>query len=133
MPIGNITPNPGQPRRQFDETSLQELAASLKTTGMIQPVIVRSHEGRYQLVAGERRWRAAGMAGLETIPALIREVDSFTQAQMALIENIQREDLNPMDRATGYRMLIDQLGLTQAELAGRLGETEAPSQIFSGC
>ncbi len=122
IPLDIITPNPHQPRRSFDETKIAELAASLKASGLIQPIIVRKQGDHYQLIAGERRWRAAKLAGLATIPAVIREVDSFTQAQMALIENIQREDLNPIDRALGYRTLIDQLGLTQAELAGRLGE-----------
>jgi ParB family transcriptional regulator, chromosome partitioning protein len=106
----------------MNDASIAELAASLKTTGLIQPIIVRQVSDGYQLIAGERRWRAAKVAGLVTIPAIIRDVDAFTQAQMALIENIQREDLNPLDRAESYRALISQLGLTQAELAGRLGE-----------
>jgi ParB family chromosome partitioning protein len=106
----------------MNESSIAELAASLKTTGLIQPVIVRQTPDGFQLIAGERRWRAAKVAGLSTIPAIIRDVNSFEQAQMALIENIQREDLNPIDRAESYRSLINQLGLTQAELAGRLGE-----------
>jgi len=90
---------------------------------MIQPIIVRpTAPDRYELIAGERRWRAARLAELETVPALLRDVDSATQAQMALIENIQREDLNPIDRALAYQALIKHLGLTQAELAGRLGE-----------
>src|SRR5204862_2530931 len=111
-----------QPRRQMNESSIAELAASLKSTGLIQPVIVRKVSTGYQLIAGERRWRAARLAGLASIPAIVREVDSFTQAQMALVENIQREDLNSLDRAESYRALIAQLGLTQAELAARLGE-----------
>lgn len=122
IPLEQITANPHQPRRAWDDTRLAELAASIKTTGLIQPVVVRRNGEGYQLIAGERRWRAAKLAGLATVPALLREVDSLTQAQMALVENIQREDLNPIDRAAGYRTLIDQLGLTQAELAGRLGE-----------
>src|SRR5205823_5156859 len=103
--------------------ALGDLAASIRSTGIIQPVIVRKVGEGYELIAGERRWRAAKLAGLETIPALVRgDIDSFTQAQMALVENIQREDLNPLDRASAYRTLMDQLGLTQAELAARLGE-----------
>ncbi len=122
LPIDAISVNPHQPRRQMNETSLTELAASLKTTGLIQPVVVRKVGDGYQLIAGERRWRAARVAGLQAIPAIIRHVDEFAQAQMALIENVQRENLNPIDRATAYRALISQLGLTQAELAQRLGE-----------
>ena len=127
IPLGSIVPNPHQPRRQFNDASLKELAASLKSTGMIQPIIVRpagpgAAPHTYQLIAGERRWRAARLAELPTVPAIIRDVDSATQAQMALIENIQREDLNPIDRALAYQALIKHLGLTQAELAGRLGE-----------
>ena len=125
IPVSAIVPNPHQPRRQWDQTSLQSLAASIKSTGLVQPIIVRKVQdspAQYQLVAGERRWRAAQEAGLQTIPAIVREVDAYAQAQMALIENIQREDLNPVDRAQAYRTLMDQLGLTQAELAIRLGE-----------
>src|SRR6185503_19614437 len=95
------------------------------STGLIQPIVVRPSSispGRFELVAGERRLRAAKAAELSAIPAILREVDSFKQAQMALIENVQREDLNPIDRAQAYRSLMDQLGLTQAELATRLGE-----------
>jgi ParB family chromosome partitioning protein len=106
----------------MNETSIAELAASIKSTGLIQPIIVRRSGERYELIAGERRLRAAKLAGLSTLPAIIRDVDGFTQAQMALVENIQRENLNPIDRAQAYRALMGQLGLTQAELAGRLGE-----------
>jgi ParB family chromosome partitioning protein len=122
IPTADITPNPHQPRRQFNESSLADLAASMKSNGLIQPIIVRRVDGRYQLIAGERRLRAAKLAGLSAIPAIVRDVDPFSQAQMALVENIHREDLNVMDRATAYRTLMDQLGLTQAELAQRLGE-----------
>ncbi|HEX8524834.1 MAG TPA: ParB/RepB/Spo0J family partition protein [Tepidisphaeraceae bacterium] len=122
IPVADIVPNPHQPRREFNEQSLTDLAASLKSNGLIQPIIVRKVEGRYQLVAGERRLRAAKLAGLTEIPAIVRDVDAFTQAQLALVENIHREDLNVMDRAIAYRSLMDQLGLTQAELAQRLGE-----------
>jgi ParB family chromosome partitioning protein len=122
LPVNQVEPNPHQPRKQIDEAAIAELAASLKATGLIQPIVVRRVGTGYQLIAGERRLRAARLAGLETIPAILREVDSFTQAQMALVENIQRENLNPIDRAHAYRTLMGQLGLTQAELAGRLGE-----------
>ena len=131
IPLSAIVPNPHQPRRQFNDVSLQELAASLKTTGMIQPIIVRpTGSDAYQLIAGERRWRAARLAELPAVPAIIRDVDSATQAQMALIENIQREDLNPLDRAVAYQTLIQHLGLTQAELAGRLGEDRSTVTHF---
>jgi len=120
--VDKISPNPHQPRRVMNDASIADLAASLKSTGLVQPIIVRQVPDGFQLIAGERRWRAAKLAGLATIPAIIRDVDSFAQAQMALVENIQREDLNPLDRAESYRALISQLGLTQAELAGRLGE-----------
>jgi ParB family transcriptional regulator, chromosome partitioning protein len=118
-----IRPNPYQPRRVFNEASLRELADSLIKTGMIQPIVVCKVADHYELVAGERRLRAAKLANLSHVPVLIRpSLDPVRQAQMALIENIQREDLNPMDRAEAYETLIRQLGLSQAELAERLGE-----------
>ena len=123
LPVEQITPNPHQPRRRFDEAALKELADSIKTTGLIQPVVARgTPDGTYELIAGERRWRAAKLAGLATLPAIVRSVDPVMQAQMALIENIQRQDLNPVDRAVAYKSLLDNLGLTQSELARRLGE-----------
>jgi ParB family chromosome partitioning protein len=122
IPLGMIVPNPHQPRRTINPAAIAELALSLKSTGLIQPIVVRKVEQGYELIAGERRWRAAKEAGFASIPAIVRDVDQFTQAQMALIENIQREDLNVIDRAAAYRTIIQQLGLTQAELAQRLGE-----------
>lgn len=130
IPLGAIVPNPHQPRRQMNEASISELALSLKSSGVIQPIIVRKIGAEYQLIAGERRWRAAKMAGLATVPVIVREVDSFQQAQLALIENIQREDLNPIDRAFAYRSLMSQLGLTQSELAGRMGEDRSSIANF---
>jgi ParB family transcriptional regulator, chromosome partitioning protein len=130
IPIQKIQPNPHQPRRQFNETTLTELAASIKSAGLIQPIIVRPTVDGYELIAGERRLRAAQLAGMQDIPAIVRQVDSFAQAQLALIENIQREDLNPLDRATAYQALIDQLGLTQNELANRLGEERSSIANF---
>ena len=130
LPITKIHPNPHQPRRQFNPTTLSELAESIKYAGLIQPIIVRPAEDGYELIAGERRWRAAQLAGLIEIPAIIRQVDSANQAQMALIENIQREDLNPIERAHAYQSLIDQLGLTQSELAARLGEDRSSIANF---
>jgi ParB family transcriptional regulator, chromosome partitioning protein len=124
LSVDSVLPNPHQPRREFNEASIAELATSLRSTGLIQPVLVRPRPGGvgYELIAGERRLRAAKVAGLTTLPAIVREVDRYTQAQMALVENIQREDLNAMDRAYAYRVLVQELGLTQNELAGRLGE-----------
>src|SRR6185503_18432458 len=122
IPVAEISANPHQPRKAFLDDSLQQLATSLRSTGMIQPVIVRRVEDRYQLIAGERRLRAAKLAGLDTVPAIIRDVDGLTQAQMGLIENTQREDLNPIDRANAYQTLLKELGLTQAELAQRIGD-----------
>jgi ParB family transcriptional regulator, chromosome partitioning protein len=122
IPVSEISANPNQPRRSFDDALISQLAQSLKASGLIQPIVVRATEGGYQLIAGERRLRAARLAGFVTIPAIVRNVDQMTQAQMALVENIQREDLNPLDRAAAYRSLLAQLGLTQSELAGRLGE-----------
>ncbi len=130
IPVDLISPNPHQPRREMRDTSITELAASLKSTGLIQPIVVRKVPEGYQLIAGERRLRAAKQAGFTTIPAVVRDVDSFTQAQMALVENIQREDLNPIDRAMSYRILMNQLGLTQAELASRLGEDRSAIANF---
>src|SRR5688500_7509915 len=130
VPISSIPPTPPPPPRSFDAASLAELAASTRSTRLIQPVLVRQVGQQYQLIAGERRLRAARLAGLESITVVIRDVDSVTQAQMALIENIQREDLNPIDRAVGYRTLIEQLGLTQAELASRMGEDRSSIANF---
>ena len=120
--VNAVSVNPHQPRREFDEQAIGELAASLKSTGLIQPIVVRRTDAGYELIAGERRLRAARKAGLATVAAIVRDVDGFRQAQMALVENVQRENLNPLDRAAAYRTLIDQLGLTQAELADRVGE-----------
>ncbi|HUB27973.1 MAG TPA: ParB/RepB/Spo0J family partition protein [Tepidisphaeraceae bacterium] len=120
--IDQIVPNPHQPRRTINEAAIADLASSLKSNGLIQPVVVRKVGSGFELIAGERRWRAARQAGFANIPAIVREVDRFKQAELALVENIQREDLNPIDRAAGYKTLIEQLGLTQAELAQRLGE-----------
>ncbi len=122
LKLDQVVPNPHQPRRAMNEATIMELAASIRSTGLIQPIVVRPAGDRFELIAGERRWRAARAAGLETIRAIIRESSAFEQAQMALIENIQRENLNPIDRALAYKSLMTQLGLTQAELASRLGE-----------
>lgn len=118
LPIAAIEPHPEQPRRSFDEGALEELAASIAARGVIQPVIVRPLTGgRYQLVAGERRWRAAQKAQLHEIPAIIRELDEHEVTALALIENLQREDLNPIEEARAYQRLAEQDGMTQAEIA----------------
>jgi ParB family chromosome partitioning protein len=120
--IESIRPNPHQPRKTISQNAIAELAASMRSSGIIQPLIVRRVDDGFELIAGERRWLAAKLAGLNDVPVVVRDVDSFAQAQMALVENIQREDLNPIERAQAYRALMEQLGLTQAELAGRMGE-----------
>ncbi len=118
LPIAAITPLPGQPRKRFDEAALAELASSIASRGVIQPIIVRARgNGRYQLVAGERRWRAAQKAQLHEIPALVRELTDREVMALALIENIQREDLNPIEEARAYHRLSEEEGLTQADIA----------------
>ena len=122
LPIDEITPNQYQPRTNFNEESLNELAQSIKSDGVIQPVIVRRSGAGYELITGERRWRAAKRAGLRTIPAVVRDVSEFRTLEWALIENIQRQDLNPLEEATAYASLIDDFHLTQEELAQRVGK-----------
>jgi ParB family chromosome partitioning protein len=118
LSIASIVPHPGQPRRHFDDAALGELAASIAARGVIQPIIVRpTGNGSYQLVAGERRWRAAQRAQLHEIPSLIRDLDDREVMALALIENLQREDLNPIEEARAYQRLAEQEGLTQAEIA----------------
>lgn len=121
-----IRPNPDQPRKSFDEEALRELATSIKSIGLVQPITVREiEEGRYEIIAGERRYRAARMAGLTTIPAYIRKVEERSVHEMALIENIQRENLNPIEEALGYQRLIDECDLTQDALSERVGKNRA--------
>ena len=122
LPVEEIGPNPFQPRSRFDDTALQELAASIKASGVLQPVLVRRHADRYQLVAGERRLRAAQIAGLAKIPAILRDVGDREMMELALIENIQREDLNPIDEAKAYKALLGTVGLTHEELSERVGK-----------
>ncbi len=122
--IESIETNPYQPRTKFDEDALKELAESIKTYGLIQPVTVRPAEnGRYQLISGERRFRAAQLAGLTEIPAFVRTVDDAVSIQMALVENIQRADLNAIEIALSYKMLIDECHFTQEELGEKIGKT----------
>lgn len=122
LPVVSIVPNPRQPRRTFDDTSLRELAESIQANGLIQPIVVRAVGDHYELIAGERRLRASKLAGLTDVPAIVRAADELEQAQLALVENVQREDLNAIDRAAAYHTLIHELGLTQADLATRIGE-----------
>ena len=117
--IGRIWPNPNQPRQQFSDESLDELANSIAQRGVLQPILLRPNGEDYQIIAGERRWRAAHRAGLHTIPAIVREIDESTTAELALIENVQREDLNAIEEAEGYRQLIQRHGHTQEDI-GRI-------------
>lgn len=126
IPIDQITPNPRQPRAAFDEPSLAELADSIKNTGVLQPVIVRAlAPDRFELVAGERRWRAARLAGLASIPAMVRELTDGQSLELALIENLQRQDLGPLERAAAYQHYLDAFGGTIEDLAKRLSESRA--------
>ena len=118
-----IEPNRSQPRKQFDEESLKELADSVRTYGIIQPLIVRKKDDHYEIVAGERRWRAAKMAGLREVPVLIRDYGDVQVSEIALIENIQRKDLNPMEEAAAYRTLMETYGLKQAEVAEKVSRS----------
>ena len=120
--ISDIIPNPTQPRTEFDEEALAELSDSIKQLGLIQPITVKRDGDKYIIISGERRWRAAEMAGLKALPAYIREVDDTTLHAMALVENIQREDLNAIEISLGMRRLVEECGLTQEALAERLGK-----------
>ncbi|MEO7118537.1 MAG: ParB/RepB/Spo0J family partition protein, partial [Candidatus Limnocylindrales bacterium] len=141
VPLDRISPNPNQPRLTFDEATLQELAASVVEHGVLQPILVRpADDGRYQLIAGERRWRAARIAGLREIPALIEQIDDETALEIALIENLQREDLSPLDEAIMYERMTTDHGYSVRKLAQKLGKdkgyienrlrlADAPSEI----
>ena len=124
LPIYKVEPNPDQPRRDFDEEELQALADSINEHGIIQPLTVRElPNGYYQIIAGERRWRAARLAGLPEVPVVIIEADDKKAMELALIENLQRQDLNPVEEALGYRTLMDDYGLTQEDAAKRVGKS----------
>jgi ParB family chromosome partitioning protein len=125
-PVEEVHPSPSQPRQEFDPETLEELAQSIREKGLIQPVVLRKREdGGYELIAGERRWRAAQRAGLREIPAIVREAGEEEVLELALIENLQREDLNPADEARGYRLLLDRTDLSQDDLAQRIGKSRA--------
>lgn len=128
LPIESIAPNPDQPRRSFDRDKLEDLANSIREKGIIQPLIVRPDPrkaGQYQIVAGERRWRAAQIAQLHKVPVILRDFDDTEVLEIAIIENIQRADLNPVEEAAGYRQLIDRFGHTQERLAQALGKSRS--------
>jgi ParB family transcriptional regulator, chromosome partitioning protein len=130
LELDRIAPNEYQPRKVFDDGKLKELAASIKEQGVIQPIIVHRAGGGYGLIAGERRWRAARLAGLKTIPALVKEATKRELLEMALIENIQREDLNPLEAAEAYKRLQDEFKLTQEDLARRVGKERSTVTNF---
>ncbi|MCL1964994.1 MAG: ParB/RepB/Spo0J family partition protein [Firmicutes bacterium] len=121
--IGDIDPSPNQPRRRFDQAALKELADSIRQVGVLQPILVCQQDGRYRIVAGERRWRAARMAESTHIPVIIRDMNAVERMEAALIENLQREDLNPMEEAAAVRALMEECGLTQEAAAERLGRS----------
>lgn len=124
--INDIEPNRNQPRKDFDEGALSELADSIAKHGLIQPIVVKpTTNGRYMIIAGERRWRACRIAGLYEVPVMVKDTDDKTLMELALIENLQREDLNPVEEALGYRSLIDEFSLTQEAVAERMGKSRS--------
>lgn len=131
IPAGQIEPNPYQPRLSFDPEALEELAESIRTLGLIQPITVRKvSEGRYQIISGERRFRASKLAGMDLIPAYIRTADDQGMMEMAIVENVQRADLDPIETALGYQRLIDECNLTQEQMALRVGKKRASVTNF---
>lgn len=125
LSLAKIIPSSTQPRRHFDEDALKELAASIKGTGLIQPIVVRKIGDQFEIIAGERRWRASKLAGLSEVPVVIRELSDKDAFAIALVENIQREDLNPLEEASAYRRLVDEFGFTQNELAETVGKSRS--------
>src|SRR5882762_4522469 len=122
LPIESIVANPRQPRKAFNDNTLRDLAQSLKRSGVLQPVVVRRHGQQFQIVVGERRWRAAAMAGLSHIPAVVREATDAETLELALVENLLREDLNPMEEAEAYQRLLGEFDWTQEDLGERVGK-----------
>lgn len=120
--VDKIVPNPRQPRQALDPEALQELATSIQEQGLVQPLVVTEVEGGYQLLVGERRWRAARLAGLEMVPVVIREATAQQMVELALVENLQREDLNPLETATAYQQLVEEFGMTQQGVADKVGK-----------
>ncbi len=126
VPVGSIVPNPNQPRVHFDEESMAELAASITEVGVLQPILVRAvGDGSYELIAGERRWRAARRAGLALVPAIVRTSDELGSVEKALVENLHREDLTPLEEAAAYQQLIEDFHLTHEQIAGRMGKSRS--------
>jgi ParB family chromosome partitioning protein len=123
IPIASIRPNPQQPREHFDEEALAALAESIREVGVLQPVLVREGDGDFELIAGERRWRAARRVGLQTIPAIVRVADDASMLQQAIVENVQREQLNPLEEAAAYQQLIEDFSFTHDEVATRVGRS----------
>lgn len=126
IPLGDVIPNPFQPRKVFNQENLESLSESIKKKGVIQPIIVvKVDDGKYQIIAGERRWRASKIAGLIDIPAITIEVSKVEQLEIAILENVQREDLNPIEEAQSYKRLVDEFGYTQEELASSIGKSRS--------
>ena len=126
LKIVDVEPNKGQPRKDFDEDALEALCESIREHGVIQPILViKSNNGFYKIIAGERRWRASKMAGLKTIPAIVKEYDDVKAYEVSLIENLQREDLNPIEESLGYKKLIDEFSLTQEQIAKRVSKSRS--------
>lgn len=125
LPIDAIRPNPHQPRVHFDEESLSELAASIREIGVLQPILVRPRDGMYELLAGERRWRAARRAGLAVIPAVVKDTDELGSVERALVENLHRQDLTPLEEAAAYQQLIEDFSLTHEQVSNRVGKSRA--------
>ena len=125
IPLQSIRPNPHQPRRLFDEDGLQELAASIAQIGVLQPILVRPADSGYELIAGERRWRAAGIAALEVIPAIVRTTDDMSSMEQALVENLHRADLTPLEEAAAYHQLIEDFDFTHEQVAERVGKSRS--------
>ncbi|MEI6394974.1 MAG: ParB/RepB/Spo0J family partition protein [Verrucomicrobiota bacterium] len=125
VPLGRIHPCPFQPRKDFAPETLRELADSIKEQGIVQPLIVRERDGHFELIAGERRWRAAQLLGLADVPVILRQADDRAVLELALIENLQRENLNPIEEAQGYAQLVDQFQLKQEEVAAKVGKSRA--------
>ena len=122
LPVESLVPNPHQPRRRFEPEALNELAASIRASGLLQPIVVRRRGEEYEILVGERRWRAAQQAGLSRVPALAREATDAEALELALVENLLREDLNPLEEADAYHRLLGEFGWTQDELARRIGK-----------
>nr|HQA47021.1 ParB/RepB/Spo0J family partition protein [Bacillota bacterium] len=123
IPVNDIAPNRNQPRQNFDAEKMEQLAESINKHGVVQPIAVRKIDRGYEIVAGERRWRAARMAGLKTVPAVVMDLDERQVMEIALVENLQREDLNPIEEAEAYKTLMEEFGLTQEEISTAVGKS----------